>query len=95
MYNYVFIEKINNKVMEKNFEIEYIIIKLKKLVKFLNIYIFFILVYFGCFGYFLVMVVDDNVNYFIFLNRIGVYWKLYFCVVCGKVYSRKIELDMY
>lgn len=82
-----------NKVMEKNFEIEYIIIKLKKLVKFLNIYIFFILVYFGCFGYFLVMVVDDN--YFIFLNRIGVYWKLYFCVVCGKVYSRKIELDMY
>lgn len=29
MYNYVFIEKINNKVMEKNFEIEYIIIKLK------------------------------------------------------------------
>lgn len=34
MYNHALIEKINNKVTEKNPETEYTIIKLKKLVKF-------------------------------------------------------------
>lgn len=88
-------KKINNKVTEKNPETEYTIIKLKKLVKFLNIYIFLIPAYLGCFGYLLAMAVDDNVNHLTFSNRIGVYRKLHFCAVCGKAYSRKIELDMH
>lgn len=82
-----------NKVTEKNPETEYTIIKLKKLVKFLNIYIFLIPAYLGCFGYLLAMAVDDN--HLTFSNRIGVYRKLHFCAVCGKAYSRKIELDMH
>lgn len=40
MYNHALIEKINNKVTEKNPETEYTIIKLKKLVTFLNIFLF-------------------------------------------------------
>lgn len=39
------------------------------------------------------MAVDDN--HLTFSNRIGVYRKLHFCAVCGKAYSRKIELDMH
>lgn len=95
MYNHALIEKINNKITGKNPETEYTIIKLKKLVKFLNIYIFLIPAYLGCFGYLLAMAVDDNVNHLTFSNRIGVYRKLHFCAVCGKAYSRKIELDMH
>lgn len=59
----------------------------------MNIYIFLIPAYLGCFGYLLAMAVDDN--HLTFSNRIGVYRKLHFCAVCGKAYSRKIELDMH